>query len=299
MKNFFAAVFIRVMGILPLSVLRIGGHLVGGYLYFVNGRYRKVSSINLRIAFPHLSEEDHNALVRNSLNETAKTAFEACAIWCKSAEWLSRHMVSFEGDDLLRSQLGAGKGVLVLAPHHGNWEVVAPFLASRGPLTAMYQPVSLKSVDKIVLNGRSKLNISMAPTTKKGVMMLLKALNRGEIVGILPDQVPSKSAGGDVASFFNYPALTMTLVDGLVKRTGCAVCTCYAERVDGGFKLVVMSADERIYHEDVKTALDGLNASVEACILRAPDQYQWEYKRFKKHCKILKNPYCTKVANHS
>jgi KDO2-lipid IV(A) lauroyltransferase len=78
------------------------------------------------------------------------------------------------------------------------------------------------------------------------------------------------------------PALTMTLVHGLAQRTGCAVCSCYAERVSGGFKIVVMEADAAIYSEDQATSVAGLNESVAACVRRAPTQYQWEYKRFRR-----------------
>jgi KDO2-lipid IV(A) lauroyltransferase len=122
----------------------------------------------------------------------------------------------------------------------------------------------------------------MAPTNRKGVMMLFKALQGGSIVGILPDQVPAEEAGGEVAPFMGQPALTMTLVHGLIQRTGCAVCSCYAERVEGGFKIVVIEADPDIYSADQVTSVAGLNASVAACVVRAPAQYQWEYKRFRR-----------------
>jgi Kdo2-lipid IVA lauroyltransferase/acyltransferase len=134
----------------------------------------------------------------------------------------------------------------------------------------------------LVLAGRSKLNITMAPTNRKGVMMLFKALQSGTIVGILPDQVPAREAGIEIAPFFDQPALTMTLVHGLVQRTGCAVCSCYAERVEGGFKIVVLEADAALYSEDQPTSVAGLNASVAACVRLAPAQYQWEYKRFRR-----------------
>lgn len=59
------------------------------------------------------------------------------------------------------------------------------------------------------------------------------------------------------------------------------MCACYAERVEGGFKMVVIDADPSIYSDDALTSVRGLNASVEACVRRAPAQYQWEYKRFR------------------
>lgn len=280
MKDQLAPFLVKAMARLPLGLLRALGYLLGTLVWWMNGRSAKVTRINIGLCFPELSPAEQNLLCKQSLRETAKTAAEAGAIWRNSWNWLDSKIVAKEGDDLLRSKLAAGKGVLVLAPHHGNWEVVAPYLASVANLTAMYQPLDNPRMDELVLAGRSKLNITMAPTNRKGVMMLFKALQGGTIVGILPDQVPGKDAGGEIAPFMGQPANTMTLVHGLIQRTGCAVCSCYAERVPGGFKIIVMEADDSIYSPDQQESVTGLNKSVEACVRRAPAQYQWEYKRF-------------------
>lgn len=282
MKDHLAPLLFKLLALLPLGLLRALGNLVGNLMWWFNSRAAKVTRENIALCFPELSPAEHTALARQSLQETAKTAMEAGAIWRNSWAWLEQQIVAKEGDDILRAKLAAGKGVLVLAPHHGNWEVVAPYLASVANLTAMYQPLDNPKMDELVLAGRSKLNITMAPTNRKGVMMLFKALQGGTIVGILPDQVPAPDSGGEVAPFFGQPALTITLVQGLIQRTGCAVCSCYAERVAGGFKIVVMEADTAIYNEDQLTGVTGLNASVADCVRRAPAQYQWEYKRFRR-----------------
>jgi KDO2-lipid IV(A) lauroyltransferase len=287
MKDHLAPLIFKLLALLPLDVLRALGSAVGLMMWLLNGRAAKVTRENIALCFPELSPAQQTTLTRQSLQETAKTAMEAGTIWRNSWAWLQGKIVALEGDEILRAKLAEGKGVLVLAPHHGNWEVVAPYLASVANLTAMYQPLDNPKMDELVLAGRSKLNITMAPTNRKGVMMLFKALQNGTIVGILPDQVPGRDAGGEIAPFFGQPALTMTLVHGLIQRTGCAVCSCYAERVAGGFKLVVMAADEQIYSEEQFASVTGLNASVAACVRRAPAQYQWEYKRFRR----LPEPY--------
>lgn len=281
MKDHIAPYLFKLLALLPLGALRVLGSFMGWCMWVFKSRAALITLENLAICFPELTSTERNRLAKRSLQETAKTAMEAGAIWRNSWPWLQDKIVAMEGDEILRAKVVAGKGVLVLAPHHGNWEVVAPYLASVAHLTAMYQPLKTKAMDDLVLSGRSKLNISMAPTNRKGVMMLFKALQGGTIVGILPDQVPDKESGREIAPFFGQPAWTMTLVQGLIQRTGCAVCSCYAERVAGGFKMVVIEADAAIYSEDTHTSVTGLNASVEACVRRAPAQYQWEYKRFR------------------
>ena len=282
MTNHILPTLFKCLAGLPLSWVRLLGCITGSLLWLFKTRSARITLRNIELCFPDLSPDERKQLAKQSLQQTAQTAMEAGAIWRHSWPWVKSKIVAMEGHELLQAKVAEGKGVLVLAPHHGNWEVVAPYLASVAPLTAMYQPIENPEMDKLVLEGRSKININMAPTNRKGVMMLFKALQSGHVVGILPDQLPDSDSGRIVAPFMGVPAWTMTLVHGLIQRTGCAVCSCYAERVDGGFKIVVIEADADIYNEDQLTSVTGLNASVAACVKRAPSQYQWEYKRFRR-----------------
>ncbi|WP_024461666.1 lysophospholipid acyltransferase family protein [Marinimicrobium sp. LS-A18] len=282
MKERFAVWMLKLLGRLPLSVGRVFGGFAGWLMWLSSGRSARITRQNLALCQPHIKDRARERLVRQSLTETGKTVAEAAAVWLHSWEWLQRHIVEVENDEALKTALTEGQGVLVLAPHLGNWEAVGPFLASYARLTALYQPPRQPALDEMILKGRSKDNIDMAPTNRRGVSQLLKALKRGEIVAILPDQVPERGNGAEVAPFFGQPALTMTLVHGLIQRTGCKVVSVFAQRVPKGFKMVVLPADERIYAEDANASVAGLNRSVEDCVLRAPTQYQWEYKRFRR-----------------
>jgi len=131
------------------------------------------------------------------------------------------------------------------------------------------------------LKSREQDGSTLVPTTARGVAKLLSALKAGAITGILPDQCPGRDGGGELSEFFGHPAQTVTLIHGLVQRTGCAVLMAYAERVKGGFALSFVEVDEGIYSEDIGQSLLAMNASIEKCVLHIPDQYQWEYKRFK------------------
>jgi len=281
MKNIIVPFIFKTLGLLPLPGSRAVGWLIGSLAWLAKGRNYRMTQKNLMMCFPDLTKNEIESLTRESLIETCRTASEAGAIWRNSWDWLKARIVAVEGEDILRAELAKGKGLLVLAPHLGNWEVVAPYLASIAPLTAMYQPFPIAALDKLILSGRTKNNISMAPTNRKGVSMLLKALQKGTIVGVLPDQVPARDAGGELVNFFGRPAMTMSLVSSLINRTQCRVVAVFAKRVSGGFKLITIPADEKIYSDDPLESLQGMNLSVEACVRLAPAQYQWEYNRFR------------------
>ncbi|WP_101758673.1 lysophospholipid acyltransferase family protein [Oceanicoccus sp. KOV_DT_Chl] len=135
----------------------------------------------------------------------------------------------------------------------------------------------------MIYQARSCNGAKLAPTNTSGVKALLRALKNGETVGVLPDQTPITS-GGDFAPFFGIPALTGTLSFNLIQRTGAKVVVAYAERVGpgAGFKVVFEAVADDIASADQLVSLTALNNAVEQCARKIPEQYQWEYKRFKK-----------------
>ena len=108
---------------------------------------------------------------------------------------------------------------------------------------------------------------------------MLKALKRGEQVGILPDQKAEKGSG-IYSPFFGTPAYTMTLINTIQAKSQATVLMTFAERTKGGWRLHFLEPDADLYSTDLQTAVDGLNRSVENCVRVCPAQYQWEYKRF-------------------
>lgn len=282
MKDSLVLLLLKAVGRLPLPLGRTLGATLGWLSWLSQGRSVRVTRENLEVCWPRLNKKEREHLVRQSLKETGKTAAEAAAVWCRSSAWLAKHIVEVEGEEHLLAAVNQERGLLVSAPHLGNWEVVGPFLAKYAPLTVLYQPPRQPALEALIVKGRRKGNIELAPTSRRGVSQLLKALKRGETVGILPDQVPEKGNGAAVAPFFGHPALTMTLFHSLVQRTSCSVLSIFAQRVPGGFKLVILPVDSEIYSEDEIVAVTALNRSVEQCVGYAPAQYQWEYKRFRR-----------------
>ena len=109
---------------------------------------------------------------------------------------------------------------------------------------------------------------------------MLRALQKGEIVGITPDQQP-KQGGGEFVPFFGIPALTLSLIAKLAARSGAPVLFSYCERNDDGSFDVHIDADEPgLRDPDLMAALSVMNLRVQAIAGRDFRQYQWTYKRF-------------------
>jgi KDO2-lipid IV(A) lauroyltransferase len=245
-------------------------------------REREVTEINLARVYPEQSREERRELARRSLEHSTATMLELGFAWMAEPARVEAAILMVEGRELLDEARARGRGVIVLAPHFGNWEVLNFWLSHHFPFTAMYEPPKLPALDPVMREGRERMGASLVPTTPRGVAALLKALKRSEAVGILPDQEPGWGSGV-FAPFFGHLAYTATLLPKLVARTEARVVTGVARRLPGqGFALHFLAADERVYSSDEETSAAGVNACVEAVIALDPAQYQWEYKRYRK-----------------
>lgn len=255
---------------------------LGPLVYRFSKRERKVTDINLDTVYPSLTERQRKDLAKNSLRHSAATMLELGHAWMAEPHKVEAGILAVHGRAKLDSAREDGRGVIVLAPHFGNWEVLNFWLSSHFPFTAMYEPPKIAALDPIIRHGRERMGASLVPTNPRGVAALLKALKRSEAIGILPDQEPNWGSGV-FAPFFGRDAYTATLLPKLVARTQARVVTGIALRIPGkGFEIHFLDADERVYSEEDVVSATGVNASVEAAIALEPAQYQWEYKRYRK-----------------
>ena len=284
-------VLVWVTSRLPLRLSQALGRGFGRLVALVPNRMREVTEINVALCLPELSIEERRLLVRRSLVETGATTFEMGAMWRRSPEDLVHLVASVSGGNVLDAAAEAGNGVILLLPHIGNWELFNPILTRRGSFSALYRSARIEQVDRLIRRSRERTGCRMVPATSGGVRELLRALREGGIVVILPDQEPVQSAG-DWGRFFGVPALTMTLVRGLLRRTEAVALFGVALRgPGGGFSVRYSKVPEGLDDGDIQVALARMNQGVEECIRHCPEQYQWSYKRFKSRPEGELTPY--------
>lgn len=272
-----------ILAIIPLPVLHLIAGGWGRLLYLLPTKARDTTTKNLRLCFPEMAEQNLRQLIKASLIHTCCTAMEMGKAWVAPMKKTLGTVVETSGYEEFANAVTGERGVILLAPHLSNWEILGLFASEGVDSNFMYQPPRLAALDRLLREARSRNGVKMAPTNRKGVAEVLAALKRGELVGILPDQVPSDESGV-FADFFGEPAFTMTLVSKLAQRTNALVYCGYAERLSKGkgFRAVFVPADERIYSEDIAVSVRALNKTVEDAANKALAQYQWEYKRFRR-----------------
>lgn len=266
---------------LPWSWLRALADALAWLWQRLDARESKVARRNLQLTYPELLPSQRNELHRRILRTTARQALETLRFWTRPAADNLALLRERNGQALYDAALASGKGVIVVAPHFGNWELLNQWLSSRGPIAIVYNPPESKVGDAFLLRVRGADNIRQVRAEGPAVRQLWKTLKDGGAVGILPDQQP-KLGDGEFAPFFGVQALTMTLVSRLAERTGATVLFAWCERTgaDLEFALHVMPAPDGIADSDPVAAATTLNAMIERIARRDPAQYQWTYKRY-------------------
>lgn len=282
-KAILAVVALALLALLPLRAAQALGCWLGSRLWQKGDGAKMTFQTrrNISRCFPELGQQAQDRLVHESLRQTGCTLCEMGMAWLWPARLVLRKISRVHAREVVIEALAQGKGVILIAPHLGNWEVLNLWLSVHFPFTAMYKPSRLKLLNDLIRRSRARLGARMVPAEMRGVRMVIKALRRGEMVGILPDQEPEASAGVH-APFFGNQALSMKLLPQLAAQTGAVVICAYAERLPRalGFDLHFRRADTEISSKDLFRAVAAMNRSVEACVRALPAQYQWEYRRF-------------------
>ncbi|MBB5015414.1 lauroyl acyltransferase [Rehaibacterium terrae] len=275
-----AYVLCWLVGRLPLPVLHRLGDLWAVLAARRGWREAKVARRNIELLHPELDPAGRDSRVAAILRGTGRQIFETLRFWTHPARHNLRLVRSVTGDGHFAAALAAGRGLIIAAPHFGNWELLNQYLASRTPISIVYRPPDSAAGDAFVQLARRQPGVTQVRAESAGVRQLFRTLKEGGAVGILPDQQP-KAGEGEFAPFFGLPALTMTLLPRLAARSGAPVLFAWAERLaDGRFDIHFQPAPAAVADTDPAVATAALNVAVEGIARRDPTQYQWTYKRF-------------------
>jgi Kdo2-lipid IVA lauroyltransferase/acyltransferase len=265
------------------------GRWLGRLTWHRGGDAARTTRINLATCFPDLDAASRRRLARESLEHTGMLAAELGAVYRWPERRWRRLTVAVEGDRLIDAALERRQGVLILVPHFGNWEFLALALG-RYRVTALYDPPRIAALEPLVRQARDRAGANLLPIDAGGLRGFYKALVRGQVAALLPDQVPDRNAGVYV-DFFGAPALTMTFVHRLLQRTDPVVLLGTAVRREAGFEVRYIDLGRALHDPDPLVSARAMNRAIEDLITTDPAQYQWEYKRFKRQPRGRADPY--------
>ncbi|MBA2962596.1 MULTISPECIES: lysophospholipid acyltransferase family protein [Ramlibacter] len=261
----------RLLAVLPLWLLHVMGVALGWVALLASPTYRRRFVANAAQAGYTLRQ------VGGAVGAAGQLIAEVPRLWFGRPP-----PVQWSGEHLIDEALARGRGIVFLTPHLGCFEATAQGYAARyGRITVLYRPARKAWLRPLVDQARRRPNLETAPTTLAGVKQMLKALQAGQAVGLLPDQVPPQGLGV-WAPFFGKPAYTMTLSARLARQTGAAVLLAWGERLrwGRGYRIHLRPWPGAV-PEAPDAAAVGVNAQMEALVRECPAQYLWGYARYK------------------
>lgn len=226
---------------------------------------------------------------RRAVAEAGRMAMELPFLWLRPADRPMGELLQVQGTEFVDAAHARGKGLLLLTPHLGCFEICAQAYAERfapqyGPITVLYRPARQPWLREVMETSRQRPGLATAPATLAGVRQMIRGLRRGEAVGLLPDQVPPDGMGV-WSPFFGKPAYTMTLAARLVQQTGATMLLIWGERLPSGKGYVVrISPLTEALPEDANAQAESaavVNRAMEQLIAQCPQQYLWGYHRYK------------------
>ncbi|MBS1158198.1 MAG: lipid biosynthesis acyltransferase [Proteobacteria bacterium] len=266
--------FFRLLSRLPLWLVHALGAALGRLAYLLSPTYRRHLNENL-------AQAGIEPVLRLSVAaETGKQMLELSRIWLRPLAEANAQVVDVVGWEHVEAARQAGKGIVFLTPHLGCFEITAQYLSAHFPITVLYRAPKRASAQYLIETGRQREQLHLAPADLSGVRALIKALKRGQAVGLLPDQAP-KTGEGVWLDFFGRPAYTMTLAARLTE-TGATTLTTWGERLPGGrgYRLHFALPHRELTGDTLHRA-GQINHEMEYLISQCPSQYLWGYNRYK------------------
>ncbi|MFO7613159.1 MAG: lysophospholipid acyltransferase family protein [Bacteroidales bacterium] len=155
--------FVRMVGIIPFQAIYILSDVTSFFLFHIAGYRKEVIRTNLREIFPDMPAHERKKLVKRIYRNLADVFIEGIRAFTMSQEQVNqRHRIL--NPEILDPCLAAGKSVIIVTGHYGNWEwgaFSAP-LQTKFRVIGFYKPIRNKWINDFIRKSREKYGITLA-----------------------------------------------------------------------------------------------------------------------------------------
>jgi KDO2-lipid IV(A) lauroyltransferase len=279
-----AAAVSAVVARLPVRTAHAIGRALGRLLGDLDRRHVAIAVDNLRHAFPHWDDARLLRTARDVYAHFGQVILDLLWLQGRSRAEVLDH-VEIVGQEHAWAAMAAGRGVLYVTGHFGNWELQA---IAHGFSCA---PVSVvaRALDNPALDARLNAARSLSGNTviykRNAIAPVLRALRGGAGVAFLIDQNVQEKDGIFV-EFFGRPAATTTVVAALAVKTGCALLPVHSDELPGGrYRLIydppVVWTPSGNRETDIRDLTQALTRRIEDWVRVSPERWLWIHRRWK------------------
>nr|WP_256478806.1 lysophospholipid acyltransferase family protein [Legionella sp. 27cVA30] len=268
----------------------------GRLIYHCLPYRRQVILNNINQAFGKILDEQQRIhLAKAFYSHLATSLKEMCVLRFMSEEKL-REKVEVRGHERVLSIAEAGKGVLILTGHFGNWEFaplggILNFKQFKGQFHFIRRTLGSKTIERILFRRYYRAGLHVIPK-KNSLQQVCTALEEKHAVVFVLDQHASlANRDGIAVEFFGKKAGTYRSLASLARHTNLPIIPAASYRLPDGRH--VLEFFEPIPWQDYATTQESIyrntlayNQALERMILAHPEQWMWLHKRWK-----LKEPH--------
>ncbi len=274
--GFWAAFFILIFKILPLSVARFLGENLGALLGHIMLRRNRIALVNLKIAFPEKTLAEHQKILRGMWRHFGRVAGEIFHV--NQVMQTTR----IEGKEYIEKAFQEGKGGIVCSAHMGNWELpFAKAISSEIQLNPVFRTANNPYLNKLLFTRRSGVHI---PKGTHGARLIFQVLKKGQFITILCDQ---KYREGMTIPLWGHPAQTTTAIASLALKFNVPILMARCVYHSGGYYVAKIYPPLKVFHrlsreKSEYEIMSQVNHIYENWIREYPEQWLWIHRRFDK-----------------
>ena len=272
---------LAVVGALPLPFLFGFGQFLGVCAWMFSGKYRRLATRNLEIAFANeKSPRELPQLVRQHFQRLGANLLCSAKLTQMPPEKILEH-VEVENIESMAREFRAGVPVVLILSHLGTWEVFAqlmPKFVGFVRNSSVYQGLGNRFIDEHVRRTRSQTGLELFDR-HDGFEPVIELLRSGGGVGVLSDQHAGDH--GVWTPFFGRLASTSPLPALLAKRTRAALIAAGVYTTGRARWRMVFTERFDETGASVAVLTSKINQVIEEQIRRAPEDWFWVHNRWK------------------
>ena len=232
---------------------------------------------NLAAVRPDLPEADVRRLVRAVPDNVGRMLIEVYS-GQRFVEHAASRPVQGEGVAALDVAHAAGRPVILVTGHLGNYEALRSALLARGyDVGVLYRPMADPEFNDHYVAAMEQIGTKNFPRGRQGLGDMIRFLRRGGMLGLLIDQNMSHGAP---LTFFGQTAMTALSAAELALKYDALVVPVYGIRRPDGldFEIVV---EAPIPPGTPEAMTQALNDSLERQVRAHMGQWLWIHRRWK------------------
>jgi KDO2-lipid IV(A) lauroyltransferase len=276
------AFLLKLISLLPFWLLYLLSDLLFVLFYYIFKYRRAVVKTNLANAFPEKSDKERVAIERRFYSFLADMILESIkSISITPTELKERYQ--FENLEAITRHIDAGRSVIAVSGHYGNWEWASLGIALEFDFDVLvvYKPLSDKRFDKLINSVRSRFGTIMIPM-KQTLRKVAEYKNEPHVLVLVGDQTPTREESQYFTNFLNQPTAVFLGVEKIAARTNDPIIYFSIKRIKRGYYKSIVEPFVNNPNECAEYEItDRHTKELEDVIKETPEYWLWSHRRWK------------------